>query len=83
MKHDSPSKLTPAQIAILQVARDQGHAFAQTGCKQRAGGARQRMVNRLRDQGLLTWAAPYKLTNEGRKALLGVAENNGVVEDNE
>lgn len=63
-------KLTRAQIDVLRVARDHGHALAMTGCRSNAGGARRRMVLRLRDQGLLTWRAPYMITEEGREALL-------------
>ena len=69
MNQDVTNKLTKTQVAVLRVARDHGHAFAMTSCRQRAGGARQRMVIRLRDQGLLTWAAPYKITEKGIEAL--------------
>lgn len=70
-------KLTKAQIAILQVARDYGDALAETSYRQMAGGARRRMVFLLRDQGLLTYAAPYKITKERLVALAAAAPKRG------
>lgn len=61
--------LTAAQKAVLLAARDHGHAFALTRHRQCAGGARRRMVDRLRERGLLTWAAPFRITEAGRDAL--------------